>query len=247
MNCPDLVVNGKLPLKNQIEIILNYLKSKDFEQSSEFFYEQKKFFYARLPTIDEAALLKKYFEAQQHILKAFWSFKVILTYKMISVKEVEITNSRFSDYKYRNTISRLVITGVSYFELIHTNKLLENKSVVSYNTFEGDWHKILENSDILNLFPLVIDRNYFDSQSKAIVELYLFVGYFVDTSGNLKYHFISIDNPDLIWQIDDEGNSNSFITVAGTEPYFNLNKSRIKVSKELNTYLTQFKNVFLKN
>ena len=226
------------------EGVLAYLHSQDFEHATAYFFLQKRLHIQRFLKDDE--LLANCSEAQQHLVKAFEMLKHLTAYFMVSVSGISIKNLRYVPAEYGNQVSKLVdIEEERSQTYVFSDKMLENKSVLYYQPTHTEITAIVDTENTTNLFPFVFDRNVFAENSDGKMGLYLFTGYFNDANGKKRYHFASIQDPQKIWQFDEQDRRvhlwHMDETVAETHQANHLMAN----AGEFRSYLTEFKNLFL--
>ena len=229
--------------KTDTEGLLTYLNSEAFEQAAIFFYQQKMQYEQRV-RLNESESLENCFIAQQHLDGAFQGLKFVTAYVMASVRGIDVTNFRHVATEYSNIVSKLVITEAEPTS-VFGKKMLENKSVLCYNTAETNFDAIMDIPEKTTLFPFVIDRNVFTEKSNNEVDLYLFMGYFDDVNGKKCYHFASVQNPRKVWQFDETQNHVSLLHIGESASFAHQANHLMADAGEFKMYLTQFKNTFL--
>ncbi len=226
------------------EGMMTYFSSPDFEQASNYFYQQKRHFGQRI-RLNEDESLESCFVAQQYLITAFQALKHVTAYFMASVRAINVVNFRHVDTEYGNVVSKLMVTE-SDPTSIFGNKMLENKSILCYKSDESDLDALIDIENTMNLFPFVIDRNVFTEKANSEVDLYLFTGYFPDALGKKQYHFASVQNPSKIWQFDETQNHVNLFHIGETADFANQTNHLMANAGEFRMYLTEFKNAFLK-
>ena len=224
--------------------MLAYFNTPEFEQAANYFYQQKHYFEQRI-RLNEDESLENCFVAQQYLATAFQVFKHVTAYFMASVRDINVVNFRHVSTEYGNVVSKLVVTEADPTS-VFGNKMLENKSILCYKSDESDLDALIDVESTMNLFPFVIDRNVFTEKTNSEVDLYLFTGYFADTTGKPKYHFVSVQNPSKIWQFDETQNHVNLLHIGETADFAHQANHLMANAGEFKSYLTEFKNAFLK-
>jgi CHAT domain len=225
------------------EGVSSYLNSSDFEQATNYFYQQKRLFEQRV-RLNEAETLDTCFVAQLHLITAFQVLKHLAAYFMASVRGINVVNFRHVATEYDNTVSKLVVDEAHPTSVLG-HKMLENKSILCYTSEENDIDALIGIENTFSLFPFVIDRNVFTEKSNSEVDLYLFTGYFEDVQGKSQYHFASVQNPSKIWQFDENQNHVSLLHIGETASAVHQANHLMANAGEFKAYLTEFKNIFL--
>ncbi len=227
------------------EGMLAYFNTPEFEQATNYFYQQKRFFEQRV-RLNEDESLESCFVAQQYLATAFQALKHVTAYFMASVRGINVVNFRHVTTEYGNVVSKLVVTEADPTS-VFGSKMLENKSILCYKSAESDLDALIEVDATMNMFPFVIDRNVFTEKANSEVDLYLFTGYFADTTGKLQYHFASVQNPSKIWQFDENQNHVNLLHIGETTGFAHQANHLMANAGEFKSYLTEFKNLFLKS
>lgn len=225
--------------------MLEYFNAPEFEQATNYFYQQKLYFDQRVRLKEEESL-ENCFVAQKYLITAFQAFKHITAYFMASVRDINVVNFRHISTEYGNLVSKLVVTE-SDPTPIFGNKMLDNKSILCYKSDDSEIDDLINVEKTMNLFPFVIDRNVFTEKANSEVDLYLFTGYFPDAKGTLQYHFASVQNPSKIWQFDETQNHVNLLHIGETAGLADESNHLMANAGEFKSYLTEFKNAFLKS
>ena len=185
----------------QLDQLSAYLRSTEFEAAADFFHRQKTQHHQRV-RLQEAESLETCYYAQQHIGTCFRALHFVAGFAMASVRGINVVNFRHVPLVIDNMVSRLTLSEPEPTPVAGI-RMLENKSVLSYQTDSGLLEDILDVVEPMSLFPFVIDRNVFTGKPNTEVDLYLFIGYFPDPQGQTCFHFCSVQNPEKIWAFDD--------------------------------------------
>ena len=220
----------------------NYLNSADFAAAALFFNQQKSLYDQNL-RLFPTEVVEICFEAQDHLIKTFQALKIFAVFNMASMRGINVVNFRHVTTVYENIVSKLILAD-AVPKSIFSDKMLENKSVLWYNTTENKPNTIL-NIDKLNLFPFIIDRNVFTEKSNSEVDLYLFIGYFEDAGGTNQYNFVSVKNPSKIWQFNENQNQISLLHVGESASLAHQANHLMARAGEFKKYLSEFKTIFL--
>ena len=227
------------------EGMLGYFNTPAFEQACNYFYQQKRYFEQRV-RLNEDESLENCFVAQQYLITAFQALKHVTAYFMASVRGINVVNFRHVATEFGNIVSKLVVTEADPTS-VFGSKMLENKSILCYKSDDSDLDNLIDVDTTMNLFPFLIDRNVFTEKTNSEVDLYLFTGYFADTTGKPKYHFASVQNPSKIWQFDETQNHVNLLHIGETADFAHQANHLMANAGEFKSYLTEFKNLFLKD
>lgn len=186
----------------QLDALLTYLRSAEFEAAADFFHRQKTQHHQRV-RLREAESLETCYYAQQHIGTCFRALHFVAGFAMASVRGIHVVNFRHVPFVIDNMVSRLTLSEPEPTP-VPGIRMLENKSVLSYPADSGLLEEILDVAEPMSLFPFVIDRNVFTGKPNTEVDLYLFIGYFPDPQNRSCFHFCSVQNPEKIWAFDDD-------------------------------------------
>ncbi len=229
--------------KNDIERLIVFLNSNDFEAASEFFYRQKSIYNQRIRLSDTEAI-ENCFKSQEYLNQTFYAFKNLAVNNMASVRGINVMNFRHVETNFDNVVSKLIINETEQSPVLGS-KMLENKSVLWYSSNDNDLDVILDIPDKLNLFPFIIDLNAFTEKYSSEVALYLFIGYFGDASGINCYHFVSVNDNSIIWKFDENQNKISSQHIGQTTSLTHQANHLMVRAGEFKKYLSEFKAIFL--
>lgn len=224
--------------------LVNYLQSEAFEKISNFLFLQKQYFLQQV-RLDESEMIENCFIAQKYINECFPFFIFILKFTFASVREINVMNFRHlpEDFEnIENVVSKLVVNEIDPSPItgnLDLNNMMENKTVLSFFEAEPE----IGNKS-LNLFPFIIDRNVFAGEPNTEVDLYLFIGYFNSFPGQPpSYHFASVNNPQKIWQFDDQNLQEvSFLHVGEEKTLIHKHNHLMANAWEFKNYLDQYLN-----
>ena len=225
--------------------MVDYLKSEAFEATANFFYLQKKYYWQRVRMKSEEAI-QNCFVAQRHINDTFPHFKFILKFKFASVRGINVINFRHlpSDFEsIENLVSKLVMNEQEPSPIVGTS-MMDNRSVLAF--FEKEPNIETES---LNLFPFLIDRNVFAKVPNEEIDLYLFTGFFSTSEDKAPcYHYASVSHPNKVWQFKDPNKEEVNFLHLGEEARIEHEYNHLMSSPwELMNYFDQYNEQFLKH
>lgn len=228
------------------ERMVTYLNSKAFEDAASFFNQQKQLYQQRVRLKEDESLENCVF-CQEHLIHAFKALRHLMAFVMASVKEINIDNLRHLPTEIDNVVAKLVHNETNQMSIpSDRDKMLENKSILGFMAKTTNLNDILKVETTTSLFPFIIDRNVFTGKLNTAVALYLFIGYFDTEGGNApKFHFVSVQNTNLIWQFDEKERHNSLSHIGQTKELVHQ-ENHLKVNmREFRRYITEFKKLFL--
>ncbi len=257
-------ISGIENIAPKIVNVLTYIESEAFKKACAFFDKSKKYYWqsVRLP-ISES--VENCFAAQDHLKEAFPYFGYFIENVLASVSSIKVVNFRHVEKAYHSDVSKLIVN--SDFRNNKWSDPMENKGILMFNA-----DKFNASTPSLNLVPFYIDRNVFienkvtidnrdfDKQSKKVVDMYMFIGYFSDKFTNdiaLKkvsypcYYYVSLNDPKKIWRFDPEllgKNADYTIELVHINEEVSETFRRnnlLTYAGELKDYLEQFKGFFI--
>jgi hypothetical protein len=238
-------VQSPFPLSDT-ERMVTYLKSKSFENAASFFYQQKQLYQQRV-RLNENESLENCVFCQQHLIKAFQALRHLASFVMASVKEINVDNFRrlHTEIEFDNVIAKLVHNDTNQRSIFHS-RMLQNKSVLGFMAQTENLKEIVNVEATTSLFPFIIDRNVFTGKPTPTLALYLFIGYFDMEGGKApKFHFVSVQNTNLIWQFDEKETHNSLSHIGQMKELVHQENHLKANMREFKRYINEFKNLFL--